>query len=69
MISFDVHSRSRQFMFGQVTMIFPFLSIVETSSTRSKLFVGVVCLCPYNAQVRAIQERVGKTCSWYDGSQ
>ncbi|AQK94366.1 P-loop containing nucleoside triphosphate hydrolase superfamily protein [Zea mays] len=32
----------------------------ETLSTRSKLSIGVVC--PYNAQVRAIQEKVGKAC-------
>ncbi|ONM00077.1 hypothetical protein ZEAMMB73_Zm00001d030046 [Zea mays] len=40
--------------------VFAFLSIVETLSTRSKLSIGVVC--PYNAQVRAIQEKVGKAC-------
>ncbi|ONM30509.1 P-loop containing nucleoside triphosphate hydrolase superfamily protein [Zea mays] len=32
----------------------------ETLSTRSKLSIGVVC--PYTAQVRAIQEKVGKAC-------
>ncbi|CAL5025815.1 unnamed protein product [Urochloa decumbens] len=37
----------------------------ETVSTGSKLSVGVVS--PYNAQVRAIQEKVGKTYSRYAG--
>uniref|UniRef100_A0A804N0T1 DNA2/NAM7 helicase-like C-terminal domain-containing protein n=1 Tax=Zea mays TaxID=4577 RepID=A0A804N0T1_MAIZE len=32
----------------------------QTLSTRSKLSIGVVC--PYTAQVRAIQEKVGKAC-------
>ena len=34
-------------------------------STRSKLSVGVVS--PYNAQVRAIHEKVGKSYNTYDG--
>nr|CCI55316.1 PH01B001I13.12 [Phyllostachys edulis] len=37
----------------------------ESVSTGSKLTVGVVS--PYNAQVRAIQERVGKSYNMYDG--
>ena len=38
---------------------FPVLSIAETVYTGSKLSVGVVS--PYNAQVRAIEEKVEKT--------
>ncbi|KAL5659399.1 hypothetical protein ACJX0J_032562, partial [Zea mays] len=34
-----------------------------TVSTGSNLSIGVVR--PYNAQVRAIQEKVGKTCRVY----
>ena len=34
-------------------------------SARSKLSVGVVS--PYNAQVRAIHEKVGKSYNTYDG--
>ncbi|KAL6882572.1 hypothetical protein ACP4OV_011262 [Aristida adscensionis] len=37
----------------------------STVSTQSKLSVGVVS--PYNAQVRAIQEKVGKSYNMYDG--
>ncbi|EEC77853.1 hypothetical protein OsI_17109 [Oryza sativa Indica Group] len=37
----------------------------EAVSTQSKLSVGVVS--PYNAQVRAIQEKVGKSYNMYDG--
>uniref|UniRef100_K3Y587 DNA2/NAM7 helicase-like C-terminal domain-containing protein n=1 Tax=Setaria italica TaxID=4555 RepID=K3Y587_SETIT len=37
----------------------------ESVSTGSKASVGVVS--PYNAQVRAIQEKLGKTYSRYDG--
>ncbi|KXG36929.1 uncharacterized protein LOC8074437 [Sorghum bicolor] len=37
----------------------------ESVSTRSKLSVGVVS--PYNAQVRAIHEKVGKSYNTYDG--
>ncbi|KAL6652177.1 hypothetical protein ACP70R_011102 [Stipagrostis hirtigluma subsp. patula] len=37
----------------------------EAVSTGSKLSVGVVS--PYNAQVRAIQEKVGKSYNMYDG--
>ncbi|PWZ34044.1 UDP-arabinopyranose mutase 3 [Zea mays] len=36
------------------------IDLLKTLSTRSKLSIGVVC--PYNAQVRAIQEKVGKAC-------
>lgn len=41
-----------------------FLLIVESVSTGRKASVGVVS--PYNAQVRAIQEKLGKTYSRYD---
>ena len=45
---------------------FPFsLLIAESVSTGSTTSVGVVS--PYNAQVRAIQEKLGKTYSGYDG--
>uniref|UniRef100_A0A0E0KUC3 DNA2/NAM7 helicase-like C-terminal domain-containing protein n=1 Tax=Oryza punctata TaxID=4537 RepID=A0A0E0KUC3_ORYPU len=37
----------------------------ESVSTQSKLSVGVVS--PYNAQVKAIQEKVGKSYNMYDG--
>ncbi|TVU16031.1 hypothetical protein EJB05_39578, partial [Eragrostis curvula] len=37
----------------------------ETVSTGSKLSVGI--MSPYNAQVRAIQEKVGKSYNTYDG--
>lgn len=38
--------------------------VVRTVSTGSNLSIGVVR--PYNAQVRAIQEKVGKTCRVLD---
>ena len=44
---------------------FSFLSIAETVSIGSKPSVGVVS--PYNAQVRAIQEKFGKAYSRCDG--
>ncbi|KAK3141706.1 hypothetical protein QOZ80_4BG0337350 [Eleusine coracana subsp. coracana] len=37
----------------------------ETVSTGSKLSVGIVS--PYNTQVRAIQEKIGKSYNTYDG--
>jgi senataxin len=43
----------------------PSLLIAEAVSTGSKFSVGVVS--PYNAQVRAIQEKLGKSYSMYDG--
>nr|CAB3488038.1 unnamed protein product [Digitaria exilis] len=43
----------------------PFLLIAESVSTGRNASVGVVS--PYNAQVRAIQEKLGKTYSKYDG--
>lgn len=45
--------------------IFFFLFIVETVFTGTKLSVGVVS--PYNAQVRAIQEKLEKSYDMYDG--
>jgi senataxin len=45
--------------------IFFFLFIAETVFTGTKLSVGVVS--PYNAQVKAIQEKLGKSYDMYDG--
>lgn len=39
--------------------------VTESVFLGSKLTVGVVS--PYNAQVRAIQEKIGKTYDMYDG--
>ncbi|XP_035821093.1 uncharacterized protein [Zea mays] len=61
----EMHGRSlkNSLEVDAVVMIVQSL-LKETLSTRSKLSIGVVC--PYNAQVRAIQEKVGKPCRKYD---
>ncbi|WVZ86863.1 LOW QUALITY PROTEIN: hypothetical protein U9M48_033583 [Paspalum notatum var. saurae] len=57
---------NKKFLAGKLLRPYSFINIDgETVSTVSKLSVGVVS--PYNAQVRAIQEKVGKTYSRCDG--
>jgi superfamily I DNA and/or RNA helicase len=50
---------------SQESLSFFLLSITETVCTGSKLSVGIVS--PYNAQVKVIQEKVGKSYNTYDG--